>query len=133
MTTSGFFGDADGNLYILDAQNSRVVKVGPDGQFLATLGRSGEGPGEFTRPMSFSVTRSGEVRVFDMGHQGFTVFNPDGSLKSTARVPGGNFFIPNGGLMSLPDGRMVDGGRSPVRLQVFTRYLLRYSPFRPRS
>ena len=112
--------DAEGNLYILDAQNSRVVKVGPQGQFITAVGRSGEGPGEFTRPLAFSVTRSGEIRVFDLGHHGFTVFNPDGSLKSTARLPGSSFFIPNGGLMSLPNGNMVDGGRSPVKLQAMT-------------
>ncbi len=29
--------DAAGNLYILDAQNSRVVKVGPQGQFLTDV------------------------------------------------------------------------------------------------
>lgn len=112
--------DEGGNLYILDAQNSRVVKVGPQGQLLAELGRAGEGPGEFGRPMAFSVTRSGEVRVFDLGHQGFTVFNPDGSFQSTARVTGEGFFVPNGGLMSLPNGTMVDGGRSAGKLQVLS-------------
>ena len=111
--------DAEGNLYILDAQNSRVVKVGPQGQFSAELGRAGEGPGEFGRPLAISVTRSGEVRVFDLNHQGFTVFNPDGSFKSTARIAGG-FFVPNGGLMSLPNGGMVDGGMSAGKMQVMT-------------
>ena len=108
--------DEGGNLYVLDTQNFRVVKVGPEGDFVAELGRPGGGPGEFGQPLAFSVTRSGEVRVFDLGHQGFTVFNPDGSFKNTARVSGGGFFVPNGGLMSLPDGDMVDGGKASLKL-----------------
>ncbi len=66
------------------------------------------------------MTRSGEVRVFDLGHQGFTEFNSDGSLKGTSRLPGTSFFSPNGGLMSLPNGSMVDGGKSPVKRQVMS-------------
>ena len=79
--------DAEGNLYILDAQNSRVVKVGPQGQFITTFGRSGEGPGEFTRPLAFSVTRSGEVRVFDLGHQGFTGVQPRWEPQAHRQTP----------------------------------------------
>jgi len=122
-TFSGIDGvsfDADGNLYILDGNNFRVVKVGPRGDLIAEMGRAGEGPGEFGMPIGMSVTRAGEVRAYDMAQQRFTVFNPDGTFKSNARVEGvsSNFFLPNGGLMSLPDGTMVDGGKSPRRLQV---------------
>lgn len=110
--------DGQGNLYILDAQNFRVVKVGPGGEFIATLGRAGGGPGEFGLPLTFSVTEAGEVRVFDLRQQGFTVFNPDGSFETTVRVAGGEFFSPNGALLTLPDGRMVDGGLSRRAFQV---------------
>ncbi len=113
---TGVAFDGAGNLYILDAQNFRVVKVGPQGQFIQELGRAGEGPGEFGMPMSFTVTASGEVRVFDLGHQGFTVFNPDGTFKNTLRMAGGGFFLPNGGLMPHPDGGMVSGGPSRLRV-----------------
>ena len=115
---SGVAFDAAGNLYVLDARNFRVVKVGPDGRFIDELGRAGGGPGEFGQPLAFSVTHAGEVRVFDLGQQGFTIFNPDGSFKNTARVSGGELFLPNGGLTCLPSGAMVDGGRSGTRLIV---------------
>jgi len=115
--TVGSF-DGEGNLYILDARNFRVVKVGPDGRFIAALGRAGGGPGEFGQPLAFAVTHAGEVRVFDLGHQGFTVFNPDGSFKNTARVSGGDLFLPNGGLTCLPNGAMVDGARSGAKMLV---------------
>lgn len=107
---NGVAFDGAGNLYVLDRQNFRVVKVGPDGELVGEMGRSGGGPGEFSAPLALAVTRTGEVRVYDLGRQGFTVFNPDGSFDSTARIRGADFFLPTGGLMTLPDGRMVDGG-----------------------
>jgi hypothetical protein len=118
---NGVAFDSEGNLYILDRMSFRVVKVGPQGRFLTDMGRSGGGPGEFGMPLSLTVTRSGEVRVFDMGQQGFTLFNPDGSFKSTARVStavSGEMFLPNGGLMSLPGGEIVDGGYSASAMTV---------------
>jgi hypothetical protein len=115
---SGVAFDAAGNLHILDARNFRVVKVGPDGRFIDELGRAGGGPGEFDQPLAFSVTHAGEIRVFDLGQQGFTIFNPDGSFKNTARVSGGDLFLPNGGLTCLPSGAMVDGGRSSTKMLV---------------
>jgi len=114
----GLAFDGQGNLYILDRSNFRVVKVGPRGEFLGEMGRSGGGPGEFGMPMAFSVTRSGEVRVFDMGQQGFTLFNPDGTFMGTARLSTPGMFIPNGALLSLPNGEMVDGGGSQAQMMV---------------
>jgi len=39
--------DDEGNIYLLDGQLSEVQVFDPDGQHLRTMGRSGEGPGEF--------------------------------------------------------------------------------------
>jgi hypothetical protein len=117
-TVTGVAFDAEGNLYILDRLNFRVVKVGPRGGFLTEMGGAGGGPGEFGMPLSFAVTPGGEVRVFDMGQQSFTAFNPDGRFKGTYPMAGGNMFIPNGGLMTLPHGAMVDGGSLGTRMMV---------------
>lgn len=114
-TVAGVAFDGAGSLYILDAQNFRLVKVGPRGEFIREMGRAGGGPGEFGMPVSFTVTHSGEVRVFDLGQQGFTVFNPDGTFKNTLKMAGGDFFMPNGGLMPHPDGGMVSGGPSSLK------------------
>ncbi len=114
ITGVGF--DEEGQLYILDSRNHRVVKVGTSGELIRAIGRSGGGPGEFGQPLALSVTRDGEVRVYDLGHQGFSVFNPDGTFKNSMRVSNGDIFLPNGGLFTLPDGSMVDGGASAIRL-----------------
>ena len=39
--------DGAGNLVVLDALESRIVVIGPDGRLVRAVGRKGEGPGEF--------------------------------------------------------------------------------------
>jgi hypothetical protein len=57
--------DKTGNIYILDAGNTRIQKFGPDGKFLATIGRKGQGPGEFILPDSLDIDRDGSLVVGD--------------------------------------------------------------------
>ncbi|MFC1477310.1 hypothetical protein ACFL6L_02475 [candidate division KSB1 bacterium] len=39
--------DSKGMIYIMDVGNHRIQKYSPDGGYIGTLGRSGQGPGEF--------------------------------------------------------------------------------------
>lgn len=55
--------DAEGNLYVVDRQLSRISVFDAAGAFLRTIGREGDGPGEFRRPYRVFVTPGGEVRV----------------------------------------------------------------------
>jgi len=57
--------DGDGNIYILDAANARIQKFGPDGKFVATIGRKGQGPGEFIFPDAISFDKDGNLVVAD--------------------------------------------------------------------
>src|SRR3954469_15060700 len=47
--------DGLGHVYITDASNQRVTKLGTDGQFLATWGQPGNGPGQFNSPAGIVV------------------------------------------------------------------------------
>ena len=110
--------DGAGNLYILDADVGRVVKVGPDGRFLAQLGRKGGGPGEFQMPVGLAVTRQGEVAVFDAGTRGFTLFRPDGSFDRTLSLgtdPSSLATLPTGSLFPLPQGGVLSAGTAGFR------------------
>jgi len=115
VTAAAF--DGEGNLYLLDVDNFRVVKVAPDGTHLADMGGEGGGPGEFGMPMALSVTKDGEVRVFDMGYGGFVVFNPDGSFKASVPLAPGTMLFPSGGLLSHPNGGVLSAGGGMMGLR----------------
>lgn len=113
---SGVAFDAEGNLYLLDADNFRVVKVDGQGRLVAEMGKKGGGPGEFGMPMGFAVTPLGEVRVFDFGNQGFVLFDPDGEFKTTIPLGGGEMMVvPYGSLFVLPNGGMVPAEDAGLR------------------
>jgi sugar lactone lactonase YvrE len=57
--------DGDGDIYILDAANARIQKFGSDGKFVATIGRKGQGPGEFIFPDAISFDKDGNLVVAD--------------------------------------------------------------------
>lgn len=72
--------DGRGNLHVLDREAGRVVVVDREGRHLRTVGRQGDGPGEFRMPGAMAVARDGRVVVFDMGHRALLVFGPDGDF-----------------------------------------------------
>ncbi len=57
--------DASGNIYVLDSANHRVQKFSPEGRYLATFGRRGQGPGEFYNPDSMDIDAHGFFYVMD--------------------------------------------------------------------
>ena len=59
--------DGGGNLWVVDRRLNRVLVVSPDGEVLRTVGRNGEGPGEFRAPRGLGV-RGDHVYVLDNVH-----------------------------------------------------------------
>jgi hypothetical protein len=114
---TGVAFDQEGNLYLLDADNFRVVKVGPDGAFLTEMGGEGGGRGEFGMPFALSVSRAGEVRVFDFGYGGFVLFDPDGSYKTSVPMGEGTMIFPMGALLSHPAGGVLSAGGGGMSLR----------------
>ena len=55
--------DSDGNIYLLDLQLNEIKIFSPDGTYIRTIGREGEGPGEFRAPTGLFFVPSGEVGV----------------------------------------------------------------------
>jgi sugar lactone lactonase YvrE len=77
--------DGTGNLYVLDTGNHRVQKFGPDGKYLATYGRQGQGPGEFYYPGWLDVDAQGFLYVSDPNNQRIQVLTPDGKDHKTIK------------------------------------------------
>ncbi|MEZ4387827.1 MAG: 6-bladed beta-propeller [Candidatus Krumholzibacteriia bacterium] len=53
----------DGEIFALDTQLAHVLVFGPDGTYRRTLGREGEGPGEFRQPIGMFLTGDGRLAV----------------------------------------------------------------------
>jgi len=58
--------DDEGQLYLLDAQLSEVKIFDADGMFVRTIGREGEGPGEFRNPSDVFFVPGGNVGVLQL-------------------------------------------------------------------
>ena len=69
----------DGKIYILDGQLSQVQVISPDGEYLNSLSKEGDGPGEVRRPGDFFVSEDGTINILN-GFPGRVVsITPDGS------------------------------------------------------
>ena len=81
--------DAAGNLYVFDTQAYQVVVIDPQGGLVRTVGRRGEGPGEFNMAGRLWVWRDGRFVVADTGLGAYQVFSPTGELERFVRMGGG--------------------------------------------
>jgi len=71
---SGFAIDTAGRVYVADFQDPRIVVFGRDGRHLATIGRKGRGPGEFSAPTGPVIGPGGALYVRNMDQvERFTV------------------------------------------------------------
>jgi hypothetical protein len=70
--------DPEGNLYVLDTGNHRIQKFSPKGNFLTTIGREGQGPGEFNYPGSLDFGKNGELIVASPYIQKIQFLNSEG-------------------------------------------------------
>ncbi len=75
--------NSDGNIYILDAGNFRVVTYDEDGTFLFEFGRRGSGPREFQQPWGMTLDEDGNVYVSDQSLYRIDKFNEDGEYLTT--------------------------------------------------
>lgn len=75
-----------GTIYVADARANRVLMLGPEGRVIQTIGREGQGPGEFSRPSAIAQGDTGLV-VFDAGNARVELFSPDGQFRASYPVP----------------------------------------------
>ncbi len=87
LTTPGDFSkptnvavDQEGLVYVTDTWNDRVEIFDPDGKFIRTWGKAGDGPGYFARPKGIAIDGDGHVWVADGVQDRVQVFTPEGQL-----------------------------------------------------
>lgn len=57
--------DADGNIYVLEWNQCRIVKFSPNGAFLRQFGSRGSGNGEFEFPDALAIDSGGRMYIAD--------------------------------------------------------------------
>ncbi len=66
--------DSQGNLYVADRSNYRIVKLDPNGETLAVWGNRGDGEGQFMGLQDITVDKAGQVYVSDAANNCVQVF-----------------------------------------------------------
>jgi sugar lactone lactonase YvrE len=75
-----------GAIYVLDTGNQRIQVFGSDGRYLRTIGRRGQGPGEFQSPSSITLDHQGNIYVLDDAQMRIQVVTPEGKVAKTLPV-----------------------------------------------
>lgn len=78
--------DKEGHIHVLDAGNYRVQKYDQEGKYILTIGRPGQGPGEFSRPVSMDVDDAGNIYILDVGNHRIHIFSPDSTFRRDIKI-----------------------------------------------
>ena len=103
--------DDDNNIYLLDAQLSEISVFSPEGELLSTLGREGDGPGEFRGPTDMAFLPDGSIGVLQAFPGKVIKLNLDGTEAGTWPMGDptkGAFYIMRG--LRARGGLVVGGG-----------------------
>ena len=76
----GLMAFQNGHLLVYDYGDARLKVFGPDGTWLWSFGRFGDGPGEFRNPTDVMVGADGLVWVLDRGAGRITRISPSGEF-----------------------------------------------------
>jgi len=96
--------DPEGNVYVCDSKANVIFKFDPAGAFLKTIGRKGQGPGDFNMPFLIAVTKDRQF-VWDLGNRRICALAPDGTFLKSRNVewsdgrPQGMRSLPNGDIL----------------------------------
>lgn len=114
----------DGQVYVTDSMNFRVVRLTPRGELVGTYGKAGDWTGSFARPKGVAVDGEGRIHVLDAAFENAQIFLEDGRA---ATAYGGYGDFP--GHMYLPfevvlDTSLLDYFRERIDPRLSPAYLV---------
>ena len=77
--------DKAGRVYVLDSREAQVKVFDQNGTYVRSIGKRGQGPGEFTRPLSISITGQNEIVVDDFTSR-LVLFSLEGEFKRNINI-----------------------------------------------
>ena len=80
---------SDGDIYLVDGVNSRIMVLNSRGKVKFSFGKPGEGEGEFKYPLGIDISDQGKVFVADSGNHRIQVFDLDGNFLYLFKIGSG--------------------------------------------
>lgn len=80
--------DGAGRIYVLDYMEAELRVFDKEGRHLRTIGRRGQGPGEFSGPFTLGMTERNTIMVHDLINRRISYFNPEGDFLSSFSTAG---------------------------------------------
>ncbi len=77
--------DPEGNIYVVDSGAKNIKKFDAKGTFLKTIGREGQGPGEFGG-LYYATFAKDRLIVWDSGNRRLYAFTPDGEFRNSVNI-----------------------------------------------
>ena len=79
----------NGQIYLVDGVNNRIVVLDRQGRVKFTFGQEGTGPGEFQHPLGIDISKDGMVYIADSGNHRIQIFDGNGKFVRFFRVKSG--------------------------------------------
>lgn len=115
--------DKEGNIYIADSKLSAVQVFDADGNFLRSIGRAGEGPGEFSGSIAIEINNQQALITIDAINKRITHFSKTGEVLSNHNPAEGSVIWPQyfhqmdeGNYLILQKKREIPGIEDPKDL-----------------
>jgi hypothetical protein len=91
--------DDEGCFYVTDWDRKRIQKFSSEGEYQLSIGRKGQGPGEFGNIWSPTFDKDGNLYATDIVNKKVAFFEKDGEFLKSMKIPqdiGAVFILPNG-------------------------------------
>jgi len=87
---NSFTVDSEGRIFVLDARNSRIQCFSPEGKFLFSFGRLGQGPGELSNnARKIKILEDGNIYIIDYLSRRINVYKRDGQFLFSWKIEQG--------------------------------------------
>jgi hypothetical protein len=80
--------DDAGNIYAADMKENQIIVFDRNGCYVRTIGRPGQGPGEFSRILDIQITPRNELMAYDRLAFKLTFFSLDGNYTRSLHLKG---------------------------------------------
>lgn len=122
----------NGDIYVADAGNGRIVHLASDGKFISQWGRKGKSEGEFAAAHGIGIDAKNRIYVADRGNNRVQVFSKEGEFLAAwtgfgnpfgVQVIGDELIVSDGDAhtishLRLDDGTMTQQWGDPEMLQL---------------